>query len=339
MMVLTLAMGAVGAAPRLSVAATAGTGEAEQPAVAIPLAASALPVDGLSIAWVHESPVLQWGDADAWVTQWQTLLNDWLAAAHPGDTFRLAEDGTFGPLTDSASRALQAAQGLPVDGIVGPTTRAGLLSAPALAASAPGLTSGAGVIELGAVGADVSDWQSQLNQWLDATTSADQRLAVDGIFGALTDALTRDFQVSEQIPVDGAVGTQTLAAMLSTPPLANRVPGQVVPALQPAATKTPADATQPAAGICPRATADPVTITLAVDVPQPRCVAVSSTQRLRLVNDATQITVQFGPFSADLAPGQTVIFDRPFGDYLDPGVHLVTTSTYGGSGPEVWLRP
>ncbi len=317
--------------------AAAVTSDASAPVTLV--SAPALPVTGLSMVWVRDSPVLRWGDADVWVTQWQTLLNDWLAVARPGDAFRLAQDGTFGPLTDSATRSLQAAEGLPVDGVVGPVTRAGLLSAPELGASAPDLTSGGDVIQLGSVGGHVSDWQSQLNQWLDATTSPDQQLTVDGIFGALTDDLTRSFQASERIPVDGAVGTQTLAAMLSTPALANRVPGQVIPVLHPTSSKTPADATQPAAGICPRATADPVTITIAVDMPQPRCVAVSSGQRLRLVNNATQVKVQLGPFSSDLGPGQSVIFDRPFGDYLDPGVHIVTTSTYGGSGPEVWLQP
>jgi len=28
---------------------------------------------------------------------------------------------------------------------------------------------------------------------------------------------------------------------------------------------------------------------------------------------------------------------RPFGEYLQPGVHRVTMSTYGSSGAEVWL--
>ena len=42
---------------------------------------------------------------------------------------------------------------------------------------------------------------------------------------------------------------------------------------------------------------------------------------------------------ATLEPGESVTFDQPFGDYLAPGVHTLAVSLYGGSGPQLWLKP
>ncbi len=98
----------------------------------------------------------------------------------------------------------------------------------------------------------------------------------------------------------------------------------------------PPDSDQPAAGICGLATDEIVTVTVNPDVPSPRCVQVTGTQRLQVVN-ATDATVQvtLAQFNVQVQPGQAQLFDAPFGSYLAPGVHLVRV--IGGSGPEVWL--
>ncbi|MEX0790492.1 MAG: peptidoglycan-binding protein, partial [Actinomycetota bacterium] len=56
-------------------------------------------------------------------------------------------------------------------------------------------------------GAEVVEWQEQLNQ-----VRGDD-IAVDGIFGPVTARATRDFQRTAGIQVDGIVGTQTRGAM------------------------------------------------------------------------------------------------------------------------------
>lgn len=70
----------------------------------------------------------------------------------------------------------------------------------------------------------------------------------------------------------------------------------------------------------------------------PRCVRVTADQRLQIRNATDQpATVSLAHHSATIAPGETALFDQPFGDYLQPGVHRITMSTYGSSGAEVWL--
>lgn len=60
-------------------------------------------------------------------------------------------------------------------------------------------------------GAEVAQWQEQLNQ------VRVRDIAVDGIFGPITGRATRDFQRSAGIQVDGVVGPQTRQAMQQTP--------------------------------------------------------------------------------------------------------------------------
>jgi hypothetical protein len=66
-----------------------------------------------------DEPTLQQGSQGEWVTYLQQLLQQ---AGFSLD----AVDGTFGPATLQAVESFQAAQGLPVDGIVGPETWAAL---------------------------------------------------------------------------------------------------------------------------------------------------------------------------------------------------------------------
>jgi len=68
-------------------------------------------------------PLLRQGSEGEAVQRLQALLN---VAADAG----LAEDGVFGPRTDAATRAFQAARHLLVDGIVGSQTWTALLSVP-----------------------------------------------------------------------------------------------------------------------------------------------------------------------------------------------------------------
>lgn len=67
-------------------------------------------------------------------------------------------------------------------------------------------------------GADVRDWQEQLNMvqsgfFAVSRTPSVSPLATDGVFGLNTRRATRVFQRAEGVPVDGVVGSQTRAAM------------------------------------------------------------------------------------------------------------------------------
>ncbi|MFI5956894.1 peptidoglycan-binding protein [Cryptosporangium sp. NPDC051539] len=124
--------------------------------------------------------------------------------------FRVEVDGDFGPATESAVRSFQSANGLGVDGRVGPQTKAALYNLD------EGPSQGLGVdlrssacpsnIVQGQSGLCVSTLQSLLN-------GKGQSVSVDGEFGPNTAAAVRAFQSSAGIGVDGEVGAQTKAAL------------------------------------------------------------------------------------------------------------------------------
>jgi cytoskeletal protein RodZ len=111
----------------------------------------------------------------------------------------------------------------------------------------------------------------------------------------------------------------------------------------PAGSLEPPDADVPAAGVCARADTSVVVVEVVLDpdVPSPRCTEVTADQRLVVRNATTEaVTVTLADFRVTVAPGESELLDRPFGQYLAPGVHRVSTGAlYGGSGPEIWLKP
>jgi hypothetical protein len=72
---------------------------------------------------------------------------------------------------------------------------------------AHGSTGVAPLLRRGDRGPAVAVWQRELNRWLD------DDLAVDGIYGPVTEGATIRFQRAAGIAVDGIVGPQTRAAM------------------------------------------------------------------------------------------------------------------------------
>lgn len=99
----------------------------------------------------------------------------------------------------------------------------------------------------------------------------------------------------------------------------------------------PPDAEAPAAGICAESSGDVATITINPDVPDPRCLKVVATQRIKIVNGTEEsIEIELGRFDASLEPGEEELFDAPVGDYLAPGVHVLSASIPSGSAA-IWL--
>jgi hypothetical protein len=98
----------------------------------------------------------------------------------------LTVDGIFGASTETAVRNFQSAGGLPVTGVVDAGTW------PTLVAT----------VRRGDRNEAVRGVQRQLNKYAYA-------LAVDGIFGAGTDAAVRDYQLTSAIAVDGIAGQST----------------------------------------------------------------------------------------------------------------------------------
>ena len=287
-----------------------------------------------SLEWADDSPLLGIGSTGAAVESWQAAMNTWLDVVTPDDPFRLATDGVYGRLTDSVTRRFQFSQGLPVDGLVGPVTRAAYLSAPELVASGRSPVAHEPVLAPGDRGDAVAAWQAAVNRWAAAADAPFGPLAVDGVYGPATEAATRQFQQAQAITVDGLVGPETQAALASAPALVN---------VSSSSDCRVADAHRSAfcAGHVTRRRdllvddAPIVEIVLAPDVPSPRCVTMSGDHRLRIVNDGAATTVALGDMRLDLAAGASVTSPQPVGAYVGAGDHTMDVERYGGSGPEV----
>jgi hypothetical protein len=107
--------------------------------------------------------------------------------------------------------------------------------------------------------------------------------------------------------------------------------------ISPPSTRRPADSQVPASGFCPLVDEPVVDLEIHEDGPRPRCQSVTATGRLLVRNKTAQtITVSLADFVVTLAPGEETLFDRPFGDYLEPGVHSVNASP-GPGGGEIWF--
>jgi hypothetical protein len=96
-------------------------------------------------------------------------------------------------------------------------------------------------------------------------------------------------------------------------------------------------AQQPAAGICASFDSTAITVTINIDIPDPRCSRVNPYQTLTVINNTQNpLQVTLGRFIADIEPGEKTIFDTPFGEYLAPGVHQLQVSPCCGA--ELWLE-
>ncbi|MTE18897.1 hypothetical protein F0L17_07070 [Streptomyces sp. TRM43335] len=132
-------------------------------------------------------PVLKQGSTGTNVTAAQYLLR-----AH-GHT-DVAADGVYGPKTASAARSFQSANGLAVDGVIGPDTFSELVV----------------TLREGARGEAVRALQTLL-----AKKYGYPNVTVDGVFGPLTKDAVLDFQRDRSgLTVDGIVGPRTWAALI-----------------------------------------------------------------------------------------------------------------------------
>jgi len=112
-------------------------------------------------------------------------------------------DGDFGPRTDAAVRAFQKEKHLTVDGIVGPNTWTALIIE----------------VRRGSTGDAVRGVQEEF-QYRNLSDDPSKGPAVDGTFGAETEASVRAFQaaIHADVPsmtVDGIVGPMTWQALVS----------------------------------------------------------------------------------------------------------------------------
>lgn len=112
-------------------------------------------------------------------------------------------DGIIGPRTRHGVIALQRRAGLAVDGVAGPRTLALLGGHPRL---------GARILAYGTHGLDVAALQFAL------AAHGFPSGTFDGSFGARTHAAVRRFQRFARLAVDGRAGPATVAALAAAPP-------------------------------------------------------------------------------------------------------------------------
>lgn len=161
--------------------------------------AAGLSADGIlgpqtadALAGTGGGATLRVGSSGAAVTRVQRALD-------------LPADGQFGPQTQGALRAFQGANGLTVDGIVGPQATAALFQSGQGAAPPPNaLVPFAPLVRDGDRGPMVTRIQRALG------------IPTDGAFGPRTQAAVRVFQQAAHLSVDGIVGPRTANALAGT---------------------------------------------------------------------------------------------------------------------------
>ncbi|MFT6821499.1 MAG: peptidoglycan hydrolase-like protein with peptidoglycan-binding domain, partial [Myxococcota bacterium] len=166
-------------------------------------------------ARVSEIGFMKRGSSGAGVRELQNAL---VNAGFMSSSDMATGPGIFGRRTHSAVVAFQAANGLGVDGIVGPATRGKLLSVllgmhdtgEVRTESAHGNSSftfsGRPAVRQGDEGVVVKSLQRLL-------VSKGARLTIDGDFGRKTDNALRSFQAANNLKVDGIAGPVTAASL------------------------------------------------------------------------------------------------------------------------------
>lgn len=147
-------------------------------------------------------PTIRKGSKGDAVREAQQLLNAW------DDSLQLAEDGIFGTATKAAVEAFQQANGLTMDGILGPNTWAALLKLDV----DPGEDDDEEVqparptIAQGSKSEDVRELQRMLR-------SLGYTLEIDGKCGPITVQCVKSFQGASDLTRTGVVDANTWAAL------------------------------------------------------------------------------------------------------------------------------
>jgi peptidoglycan hydrolase-like protein with peptidoglycan-binding domain len=176
--------------------------------------------------------VIRQGSRGADVIQAQFLLN-YIAQFYPSIP-TVVQDSIFGPTTTASVQAFQRQFGLSADGVVGPATWARMYAVardiigqvppsvptppivtptpPTPTPPTPTPPTNFPTLRQGSSGADVRTLQTMLNK-ARVTFNAIPLLAVDGVFGPMTNTAVRTFQLYSGLVVDGIVGPRTWAAL------------------------------------------------------------------------------------------------------------------------------
>ncbi|TWE10095.1 peptidoglycan-binding domain-containing protein [Rudaeicoccus suwonensis] len=156
------------------------------------------------------APILYYGSRGVAVRAWQQDI-DQVWGKIPSVP-QIAVDGVFGARTEAATKDFQRFAHLTADGVVGPKTRAAMMTA--LHGGQGTAPAPAPILYYGSRGVAVRAWQQDIDQVWGKIPSVPQ-IAVDGVFGARTEAATKDFQRFAHLTADGVVGPKTRAAMMT----------------------------------------------------------------------------------------------------------------------------
>lgn len=154
--------------------------------------------------------VLRRGDVGLDVLLWQRMLNQMTTGEHYVPEDVVAEDGIFGPETESATKRFERGAKFPTDGVVRSRERRTWMGAFMTGSGAMKPT-----VALGSYSTYVGHAQLDLNKWLRRTGG--HPLTIDLLFGPATERATRSYQAAHGLTVDGIIGPQTWGEMHGWP--------------------------------------------------------------------------------------------------------------------------